>query len=142
MKTKINLKCLAIGFLIAAFVLMAGSELFAQNKKIVVMNQYWAKDGKVQEVYQLRLHASEIRKELGLPVGRVLLKTTAAGESPTVIWECEYPSNEAREKDVQKLRESGKFDEVMKEMRTLADKFERTVYETSAEESTKGTTNK
>ena len=99
-----------------------------ENKKIIVMNHYWAKDGKIQDVYEHRLYASQVRKNLGLAVGRVLLKAETDNMSAHVIWECEYPSNEAREKDVQLLSESGKFDDVMKKMGTLIDKFERTIY--------------
>lgn len=47
----------------------------AQETKIVVMNKYWAKEGKIEQVYNHRLFASEIRKKLGLAVGRVLLST-------------------------------------------------------------------
>ncbi len=110
------------------------SNLFAQEEKIIVMNQYWAKDGKIEEVYQHRLYASEVRKNLGLAAGRVLLNTDPEGESPHVIWECEYPSMEAREKDVQLLGETGQFDEVMEKMGTLIIKFKRTVYITSTSE--------
>lgn len=102
-----------------------------ESKKIVVLNQYWAKEGKIEEVYKHRLYASEIRKKLGLAVGRVLLNTKLDGESPHVIWECEYSSIEAREKDTKLLIESGQFDDVMKKMRTLIDKFKRRIYEVS-----------
>jgi len=77
-----------------------------ENKKIIVMNQYWAKEGMIDEVYNHRLYASEVRKNLGLKVGRVLLITKSDNESAHVIWECEYPSIEAREKDTQLLMES------------------------------------
>jgi hypothetical protein len=105
--------------------------LQAQEKKIVVVNQYWAKNGKIQEVYQHRLYASEVRRELGLAVGRVLFNADTTDESsPHVVWECEYPSIEARKQDIQLLRESGKFDAVTEKMGTLIDNFQRTIYET------------
>jgi len=107
------------------------SDLMAQETSIVVMNHYWAKEGKREEVYQHRLYASEVRKNIGLEVGRVLLNTETKGESPDVTWICEYQSKEARDKDVQLLQNSGQFDEVMKKMDTLTDKFERTVYKIS-----------
>jgi len=102
-----------------------------ENKKIIVMNQYWAKEGMIDEVYNHRLYASEVRKNLGLKVGRVLLITKSDNESAHVIWECEYPSIEAREKDTQLLMESAQFDEVMEKMGTLIDDFRRTIYEVS-----------
>lgn len=113
--------------------LLVSSNLLAQEKKIIVMNQYWSKEGKIEEVYQHRLYASEVRKQLGLAVGRVLLNTSTDGEGPHVIWECEYASKEARKKDTELLDESGQFDAVMKKMGTLIDKFQRTVYETGGE---------
>ena len=102
-----------------------------ESKKIIVMNQYWAKDGMIQEVYEHRLYASQVRKNLGLNVGRVLLTTETDNESAHVIWECEYSSIEARNRDTQLLMESGQFDEVMDKMGTLIDDFERTIYEVS-----------
>ena len=95
---------------------------------IVVQNYYWAKEGKIEEVYQHRLHASEVRKGLGLAVGRVLKRKTTDGDLPNVIWECEYPSEEARQEDVRKLTESGAFEAVQEKMGTLIKKFDRGMY--------------
>ena len=95
---------------------------------IVVQNYYWAKEGKAQEVYEHRLYASEVRKKLGLKVGRVLKRMRIDGMLSHVIWECEYSSWDEREEDVRKLSESGAFEEVTKKMRTLIDKFDRGVY--------------
>ena len=105
-----------------------------ESKNIIVMNQYWAKDGMIEEVYKHRLHASEVRKNLGLKVGRVLLITETDNESAHVIWECEYSSIEDREKDTELLRKSGQFGEVMEKMGTLIDNFKRTVYKVSMTE--------
>lgn len=115
-------------FFLLFIIFTLSSDLMAQESRIVVMNHYWAKEGKIEEVYQHRLYASEVRKKLGLAVGRVLLNTETKGESPDVTWECEYQTKEARDKDVQLLQESGQFVEVMKKMDTLTDKFQRTVY--------------
>ncbi len=118
--------------LILLFITVSVSyNLMAQETRIVIMNKYWAKEGKIEEVYQHRLYASEVRKKLGLEVGRVLLNTEPNGESPDVIWECEYPTKEARDRDTQLLNESGQFDEVQKKMGTLTTRFERTVYKIS-----------
>jgi hypothetical protein len=102
-----------------------------ESKKIIVMNQYWAKDGMIEEVYKHRLYASQVRRNLGLKVGRVLLISKTDNESAHVIWECEYASIEDRNKDTQLLMESGQFDEVMEKMGTLTDHFKRTIYEVS-----------
>ncbi len=99
-----------------------------EKNTIVVHNYYWAKEGKIDEVYARRMYASEVHKELGLAVGRVLKRTKAEGELPNVIWECEYSSEETRNEDVRKLTESGAFDSITKKMETLIRKFDRGIY--------------
>ena len=94
---------------------------------ILVQNLYFPKPGKEEEVYQWRLHASDVRAKLGLPKGRVLKKLSGTG-GPYVIWECEYSSLEAREKDVTILDKSDEFKQVQAHMSTLLDKFERSVF--------------
>jgi len=100
----------------------------ADERPIVVQNYYWANAGKIDAVYAHRLYASEVRDSLGLAVGRVLKRIGTDGELSHVIWECEYPSMEAREDDVRKLNESGAFEPVTKKMGTLIEKFSRGVY--------------
>ena len=100
----------------------------SNEERILIQNYYWAKEGKIEEVYQHRLYASQVRQELGLAVGRVLKRTTNDGELPNVIWECEYESEEARQEDIRKLGESGAFDAVQEKMSTLIDKFDRGMY--------------
>ena len=99
-----------------------------EDKSIIVQNYYWAKEGKVDEVYAHRLYASQVRDSLGLAVGRVLKRIETYGELSHVIWECEYSSEEARNEDVRKLTESGAFEKVTEKMGTLIDKFTRGVY--------------
>ncbi len=100
----------------------------ASKEKIVIQNYYWAKDGKIEEVYQHRLYASQVRKELGLAVGRVFKRMDTDGDLPNVIWECEYDSEEARQEDLRKLEGTGAFEPVMEKMSTLIDKFDRGMY--------------
>ena len=102
---------------------------YAQNQKpIVIQNHYYPKPGKEKEVYEWRLHASDVRSTLGLPKGRVLRKITATG-GPYVIWECEYASIQEREKDVALIDKSEEFKKVQEHMGTLIDKFERSIWE-------------
>ena len=51
-----------------------------EEQAIVVQNYYWAKEGKIDEVYAHRLYASEVRDSLGLAVGRVLKRIGTNGE--------------------------------------------------------------
>lgn len=103
--------------------------VYAQTSKpIVVQNAYYPKAGKEKEVYEWRIHASEVRARLGLPKGRVL-RRVSQNYGPYVIWECDYTSLEQREKDVEKIDQSDEFKKVQEHMGTLLEKFERTVWE-------------
>jgi sulfonate transport system ATP-binding protein len=113
-----------------ATLLVCGSTTHADAPaaRLVVQNYYYALPGKSNEVYELRLHASDVRGSLGLPRGRVLRRTKTANPSadlPDVIWECDYPSAAAREKDVEALRHSEEFERVEKRMDTLLHDFRR-----------------
>ena len=96
---------------------------------IVVQNYYWSNPGKENEVYRHRLYASEVRSDLGLVRGRVLRLAGGSGDMPDVMWECEYPSQAARDEDVERLTAGGVFEPVMEHMSTLIRKFERAVWE-------------
>ena len=38
-----------------------------QTQRFIVQNNYWALPGKAEEVFQWRIHASDVRERLGLP---------------------------------------------------------------------------
>jgi ketosteroid isomerase-like protein len=119
---------LAVRTLIQSILLFAATSSFSQDlQPIVVHNHYYPKPGKGDEVFEWRLHASEVRAKLGLPAGRVLKKVSGEG-SDDVIWECEYPSMAAREADVQALDQADEFKEVQTHMTSLIDKFHRDVW--------------
>jgi hypothetical protein len=75
-----------------------------------------------------RLEASAVRKKLGLAVGTVFLRKSEADGAPLVIWECEYPSIEAREADAAKAEASPEFGTVQKRMGELFVQFKRDVW--------------
>ncbi len=95
---------------------------------IVVQNLYFPKVGKEQEVLETRQRASQVRAKLGLPVGRILLRTSESTSQPYIIWECEYLSLQSREDDVSKLDGSEEFTKVQQHMGTLLDRFDRSVW--------------
>jgi hypothetical protein len=103
----------------------------APSRPIVVQNYYYALPGKSDEVYALRVHASDVRVALGLPRGRVLRRMHEAVDTdpspplPDVIWECEYPNVAAREADVTTLGRSEEFRRVEKRMDSLLRNFQR-----------------
>jgi len=99
-----------------------------ENEIIVVQNHYWAKEGFEKDVYNQRLYASFVRDSLGLAKGRVLKRISDKKNASHVIWECEYPNEEARKEDVRKLTASGAFEKVTTKMGTLIRKFDRIVY--------------
>jgi ketosteroid isomerase-like protein len=117
--------------IISLFLMLSLSSLAQEAKPIVVQNLYFPKPGKEEEVYQWRLHASAVRKNLGLPEGRVL-KKLSGDALYYVIWECDYPSLMAREADVKALDQSEEFKNVQAHMSTLIQKFERNVWEVQA----------
>jgi ketosteroid isomerase-like protein len=115
--------------LVCALLLAIALPSIAQEAKpIVVQNIYYPKPGKDDEVYQWRLHASDVRAKLGLPYGRVL-KKISGDATYFVVWECDYPSPAAREADVKALDQSAEFTKVQEHMGTLIQKFERNTWE-------------
>ena len=93
--------------------------------RVLVQNKYFPKPGQEDAVLATRLEASAVRKKLGLEVGVVLLRRSEADGSALVIWECEYPSIEARQADAAKAEGSAAFKAVQSKMRPLTEKFER-----------------
>jgi ketosteroid isomerase-like protein len=100
-----------------------------QSTAIVVQNFYYPKPGNEDEVITWRKRASAIRSKLGLPAGRILKRTSEATSQPYILWECEYPSLQAREDDVAQLELSEDFKNVQDHMSTLLEKFDRSLWQ-------------
>lgn len=98
---------------------------------IVVQNHYHPMAGKEQLVLETRLRASAVRKELGLVVGRVLVRDDPAIGQPYVIWEADYPSADARARDLAVINESEAFKAVQQQMGLLLENFERVIWRVS-----------
>lgn len=97
---------------------------------IVVTNWYYANTGQRDAVLSHRIHASDVREQLGHPGGRVLDRLVEpVGELPEAIWQMDYPSREARRKDAEAIGSTTEFKKVMDHMRTLVRGFERGVWE-------------
>lgn len=111
-----------------------------QNSEVIVVhNAYYAKPGQAEAVYQWRIHASDVRVQLGFPRGRVLRRIGEAddqseGLRPDVIWECSYLSLSAREREVQAVEATAEFRAVMQHMRTLIRHFDRQIWQVSPSE--------
>ncbi|PKP95232.1 MAG: hypothetical protein CVT75_02840 [Alphaproteobacteria bacterium HGW-Alphaproteobacteria-14] len=98
---------------------------------IVVQNHYHPKAGKEQLVLETRLRASAVRKHLGLVVGRVLVREDNVIGQPYVIWEADYPSADARARDLAALDNSESFKAIQQQMGPLLEKFERVIWRVS-----------
>jgi hypothetical protein len=98
-----------------------------QTQRFIVQNNYWALRGKAEEVFQWRIHASDVRERLGLPRGQVLRRQGNSETLPDVIWQMEYQHEAERLADV-KVADGPEFQEVIKHMNTLTRRFERTVW--------------
>ncbi len=97
---------------------------------IVVTNWYFANAGQRDAVLMQRVHASDVREQLGHPGGRVLDRLVdPVGELPEATWQMDYPSREARRKDAEAIGSTTEFKKVMDHMRTLVRGFERGVWE-------------
>ena len=94
---------------------------------VVERTHYYAKSGRAAEVLATRRHASEVRRALGLPYGRILVKTESQGEGPEVTWECAFPDATAHARDLEARAQSPEFAAVRARMTALIDRFERLV---------------
>lgn len=95
---------------------------------IVEATNYFARDGQSDAVLKQRRKASEIRRDLGLNPGRILIRLE--GNGPDVRWECSFASREAYDADMAVRGGSQGFTDARKAMHTLLERFERHVYET------------
>lgn len=94
---------------------------------IVEATNYFAKDGRAEDVLKQRRRATEIRRQLGLAPGRILVRTE--GDGPDVQWECSFETREDYEADMAARKASKDFTEARQTMHTLLSRFERHLYE-------------
>lgn len=107
----------------------ANAEEIAAQSRVLVQNWYYPKPGQEGAVLATRLEASNVRKQLGLAVGRVLLRVSDEDGGPLVIWECEYPTLAARESDSAAAVGTKEFSAVQAKMRGFIERFERKTWE-------------
>jgi hypothetical protein len=117
------------GVLVAANAAPPAKPLFTvpdPPRKIVFQNRYYAKPGKEEEVYQWRLHASDVRVQLGLRRGEVY--RGAGGDQPDAVWQLELSPEDAIAELERGKVVSAQFDPVAEHMSTLLRHFERRRY--------------
>lgn len=90
---------------------------------VIEITNYYALPGQADAVLAQRRHASEIRRQLGLPAGEIFTKLE--GEGPDVRWECAFETREAYELDLARRGASEEFATARQQMHTLLARFER-----------------
>ena len=96
---------------------------------IIARNLYYAAEGRADAVLAHRLHAADVRVQLGLPRGRVSRRVRGADTLPDVIWECEFADVAAYDRDMAALAASPEYEAVRAHMRALLRRFERVLWE-------------
>jgi hypothetical protein len=99
----------------------------ARPPSVVERTHYYAKPGRAADVLRTRRRASEIRRRLGLPAGRIFVKAAPHDEGPDVLWECAFADPAAHAQDLDARARSEEFAGVRREMTALIDRFERLV---------------
>jgi len=89
---------------------------------------YYAKPGKRDTVLAIRRKACAVRVSIGIPAGSVSVKDDSEGDGPDVAWECAFPTEADRDRDLQERANSPDFAAVRKEMRGAIDRFERVFF--------------
>lgn len=92
---------------------------------IVERTHYYAKPGMADRVLAARRRASAVRIAIGLPAGKIRVKTEGGG--PDVAWECGFAGEAAHQADLAARAASPDFEAVRQEMRGLIDRFERCI---------------
>jgi hypothetical protein len=100
-----------------------------QTMTIVVQNRYFANADDHEDALALRRRASEIRRNEGRPVGRILFPVEVGPEVPNFVWECEYPDIDTERDDAAWADSSVDFSACREDFAPVLKRFERLVFE-------------
>ena len=98
---------------------------------IVSFNFYYAKPGLAGAVLRQRLLACDVRRDLKLPRGRVLVREEGDADLPDVIWEQHFEDVNGHHADMEVRAASPEFEAVRAGMRQLCRRFERPLFESA-----------
>jgi hypothetical protein len=109
-----------------------------QSKIELSRNHYYPKDDLAEKVLSWRIHASNVRKNLGYRRGRVYKmmhqelheNTDHTKKAPLAMWELEYGAR-IDHRIEKKLVKTKTFQSVMAHMRTLISRFEQSTWRLS-----------
>jgi hypothetical protein len=113
------------------FLMLSMSAGTPSSKPVIERTEYWALPGKADEVYRWRIHACDIRENIGLPRGHVLRRQGNSDTLADVVWQIEYPDEAGRLRDLKMREESAEFQSVRDHMHTLTRRFERGFWQES-----------
>src|SRR4051812_9109325 len=99
---------------------------------ITSFNFYYAQPGQEDAVLRQRLRACDVRETMGVPRGRVLARSAGAAELPDVIWEHQFDTVDGHHADMAARAASAEFEAIRAGMRKLCRRFERPLFEISA----------
>jgi len=100
---------------------------------ITSFNFYYAQPGQEDAVLRQRLRACDIRDNMGVPRGRVLGRSAGSAELPDVIWEHQFDNVDGHHADMAARAASAEFEAIRAGMRKLCRRFERPLFEISAD---------
>lgn len=96
---------------------------------IIERTEYFAKPDMAEKVLAIRRRASEVRRELGLPGGRIFARQPDGDiGGPDVAWECEFADAAAQATDLAARGASPAFEAVRAEMTACLARFGRHVF--------------
>jgi len=84
-------------------------------------------------VLRQRLRACDVRENMGVPRGRVLARSAGGAELPDVIWEHQFDNIDGHHADMAARAASAEFEAIRAGMRKLCRRFERPLFEISAD---------
>jgi len=100
---------------------------------ITSFNFYYAHPGEEDAVLRQRMRACDVRENMGVPRGRVLARSSGAAELPDVIWEHQFDNVDGHHADMAARAASTDFEAIRAGMRKLCRRFERPLFEISAD---------
>jgi hypothetical protein len=100
---------------------------------ITSFNFYYAQPGQEDAVLRQRLRACDVRENMGVPRGRVLARASGAADLPDVIWEHQFDNVDGHHADMAARAASVEFEAIRAGMRKLCRRFERPLFEISAD---------
>jgi hypothetical protein len=100
---------------------------------ITSFNFYYAHPGQEDAVLRQRLRACDVRENMGVPRGRVLARSAGGAELPDVIWEHQFDNIDGHHADMAARAASAEVEAIRAGMRKLCRRFERPLFEISAD---------